>query len=218
MLFKIYLEIFHSLPWLYCKIQICAIVHNINFCFFISTAAEGWGEKKICTKEVCDHQKEGEGGDRNLPAQDCYYFGKPLCPQTEFLIGQFSFTCQSQAKRLHFPIAGKEWCLTLLKMNFLIFSLRATTPCSCKAWLFFSFEGGWGQGTAEHKLEAVFKCSSEHAVSHALLSGQKDALFRLSPINPLHDKISMHILHPVLHTFPKRLTRRICLTVKNCFS
>ena len=156
-----------------------------------------------------------EVSHRNLPAKDCYSIGKLLWPQIEF---QFSSTCQSQAKRLHFPIAGKEWWSTLLKMKFLIFSLRATTPCSCKAWLFFSFERGWGQGTAEHRLEAVFTCSSEHAVSRALLAGQKDALSRLSPINSLHANISMHILHTVLHTFPKRLIRRICLTVKNCFS
>ena len=32
-----------------------------------------------------------------------------------------------------------------------------------------------------------------------------------------HTNISMHILHTVLHTFPKRLTRRICLTIKSCF-
>ena len=30
--------------------------------------------------------------------------------------------------------------------------------------------------------------------------------------------ISMHILHTVLYTFPKRLTRRICFTIKSCFS
>ena len=36
--------------------------------------------------------------------------------------------------------------------------------------------------------------------------------------NPLPPNISMHILHTVLHTFPKRLTRRICVTVKSCFS
>ena len=34
-----------------------------------------------------------------------------------------------------------------------------------------------------------------------------------SVFNPLHPNISMHILHTVLHTFPKRLTRRICLRV-----
>ena len=32
--------------------------------------------------------------------------------------------------------------------------------------------------------------------------------------NPLHPKISMHILHTVLYTFPKVLTRRICLPIK----
>ena len=36
--------------------------------------------------------------------------------------------------------------------------------------------------------------------------------------NPLHPNISMHILHTVLHTFPKRLTRRICVAIKSCVS
>ena len=34
-------------------------------------------------------------------------------------------------------------------------------------------------------------------------------------LNPLHPNISMHILHTVLYTFPKELTRRICLTIKD---
>ena len=159
-----------------------------------------------------------EVNHRNLSAQDCYSFGKLLCPQTEFLIFHFSSTCQLQAKRLHFPITGKEWWSTLLKMNFQFLACVQLPPAFRKAGcFFFSFDGGWGQGTAEHRLEAVFKCSSEHAVSHALLAGQKDALSRLSPIIPLHN-ISMHILYTVLQTFPKRLIRRICLKVKNCFS
>ena len=37
-------------------------------------------------------------------------------------------------------------------------------------------------------------------------------------VNPLHPNISMHILHTVLYTFPKRLTRRICFTINSCFS
>ena len=37
-------------------------------------------------------------------------------------------------------------------------------------------------------------------------------------INPLHPMISMHILHNVLYTFPKMLTRRIWLTIKSFFS
>ena len=44
-----------------------------------------------------------------------------LCPRIEFLIDQLSSTCQSQAKRLHFPITGKEWQSTLLKNDFFYF-------------------------------------------------------------------------------------------------
>ena len=40
---------------------------------------------------------------------------------------------------------------------------------------------------------------------------------RHSSINPLHPNISMYILHTVLYTFPKVLTRRICLTIKSFF-
>ena len=35
--------------------------------------------------------------------------------------------------------------------------------------------------------------------------------------NPLHPNISMHILLTVLYTFPRVLTRRICLTVDSFF-
>ena len=38
------------------------------------------------------------------------------------------------------------------------------------------------------------------------------------PHNPLCPNISINILHAVLYTFPKVLTRRICLTIKNCFN
>ena len=41
----------------------------------------------------------------------------------------------------------------------------------------------------------------------------KEGLF-----NPLHPNISIHILHTVLYTFNKVLTRRICLTIKSFFS
>ena len=36
-------------------------------------------------------------------------------------------------------------------------------------------------------------------------------------VNPLHPNISRHILHTVLNTFPKVLTRRICLTIKSFY-
>ena len=37
-------------------------------------------------------------------------------------------------------------------------------------------------------------------------------------LNLLHPKISMYILHTVLYTFPKELTRRICLLIKSFIS
>ena len=33
--------------------------------------------------------------------------------------------------------------------------------------------------------------------------------------NPLHSNSKMHILHTVLYTYPKALTRRICLVINN---
>ena len=39
-----------------------------------------------------------------------------------------------------------------------------------------------------------------------------------SLIIPFPPNISMQILHTILNTIPKRLTRRICVTIKSCFS
>ena len=58
---------------------------------------------------------------------------------------------------------------TLLEAKFLIFSL-CNCPLHLKRLFFFSLffsAGGGEQKTAEHRLKAVFKCSSEYAVSHA---------------------------------------------------
>ena len=41
---------------------------------------------------------------------------------------------------------------------------------------------------------------------------------KMVKINPLHSKISMQTLHTTLYTFPKVLTRRICLTIKSFLS
>ena len=37
-------------------------------------------------------------------------------------------------------------------------------------------------------------------------------------VDPFHPSINEHILHTVLYTFPKMLTRRICLKVKSFFN
>ena len=42
----------------------------------------------------------------------------------------------------------------------------------------------------------------------------RNQVFKLSGLNPLHPNIIRHILHTVLYTIAKVLTRGICLTVK----
>ena len=39
-------------------------------------------------------------------------------------------------------------------------------------------------------------------------------IIKCPDINPFHPNISLHILLTVLYTFPKVLTRRICLIIK----
>ena len=38
------------------------------------------------------------------------------------------------------------------------------------------------------------------------------------PVNPLQPNISMQTLYTIVYTFPKVLTRRICLTIKSFLS
>ena len=40
---------------------------------------------------------------------------------------------------------------------------------------------------------------------------------RHTTLNPFHPNISLHILHTVLYTFPKVLTRRFYLLIKSFF-
>ena len=47
---------------------------------------------------------------------------------------------------------------------------------------------------------------------------QRNILFSVHFINPLHPNISMQFLHTVLYTFPKVFTRRRCLIIKSYFS
>ena len=46
---------------------------------------------------------------------------------------------------------------------------------------------------------------------------EKINLFMIETLNPLHPKINIHILHTALYTYPKVLTRRICLPIKSFF-
>ena len=57
---------------------------------------------------------------------------------------------------------------------------------------------------------AVNELAGMSITSHKILA--KEDVFHFP--NPLHPNISMHILHTILYTFPKVLTRRICLPIK----
>ena len=64
--------------------------------------------------------------------------------------------------------------------------------------------------------------SFNSAITKKLLKTQKLLQWRTANqilgVDPLHPNISKHILHTVLYTFPKLLTRRIWLTIKSFFS
>ena len=77
------------------------------------------------------------------------------------------------------------------------------------------------QVKAQNLWQAICQSQIETGTPYMLY---KDACNRKSNqqvlewVDPLHPNISMHILHTVLYTFPRMLTRRICLTIKNFFS
>ena len=72
------------------------------------------------------------------------------------------------------------------------------------------------------KLDILHRCGSFSPDLKSCHSNDVTYLLRVSVeylnflllVNPLHPTISMHILHTVLYTSPKELTRRIFLTIK----
>ena len=72
------------------------------------------------------------------------------------------------------------------------------------------------------KLDILHRCGSFLPDLKSCHSNDVTYLLRVSVeylnflllVNPLHPTISMHILHTVLYTSPKELTRRIFLTIK----
>ena len=57
--------------------------------------------------------------------------------------------------------------------------------------------------------------NTAHLISMFIFAVRTFVVISLNPLNP---NIRLHILHTVLYTFPKELTRRICLTIKSFFS
>ena len=70
------------------------------------------------------------------------------------------------------------------------------------------------------KLEASCSLAKSDPEILTVLSKRRDlyaccfgGLEAATAFNPSHPNINMHILHPVPYTFPKVLTRRICLPI-----
>ena len=76
------------------------------------------------------------------------------------------------------------------------------------------------------KLDILHRCGSFLPDLKSCHSNDVTYLLRVSVecfnflllVNPLHPNIGIHILHSVLYTLPKLLTRRIFLTIKSFFS
>ena len=89
------------------------------------------------------------------------------------------------------PVWGKEFVSTLWQLNAFLSSFGQWENCK---WYHIS-------STVKHS------CALGESVSQNKGNCEEELL------NPLHLSISMHILHTVLYTFPKALTRRICLLI-----
>ena len=80
--------------------------------------------------------------------------------------------------------------------------------------IFCSQENPYNVITLETIFRSTAKSSSRNSIGH-IMTTECIILKRLN-INPaLHPNISLYILLTVLYTFPKVLTRRICLIIKS---
>ena len=130
------------------------------------------------------------------------------------------FTCAFPRNRSVTRIyySGSLWCWPFFW--FLCHFHRCTTSVKCKRWR--------TGGEPKQRRNREF-CTPGSVNSNkcwwclvgvtALYDRCSNAVtpFSDSNLHPLHPTISMHILHTALQTFPKALTRRICLLIKSFF-
>ena len=79
--------------------------------------------------------------------------------------------------------------------------------------IFCSQENPYNVITVETIFRSTAKSSSRNSIGHIMTT--ECIILKCLIINPLHPNISLHILLTVLYTFPKVLTRRICLIIKS---
>ena len=82
--------------------------------------------------------------------------------------------------------------------------------------IFCSQENPYNVITLETIFRSTAKSSSRNYIGHIMTT--EWIILKCLIINPLHPNISLYILLTVLYTFPKVLTRRICLIIKSFLS
>ena len=114
------------------------------------------------------------------------------------------------------------WILTfnfqdlLLNANSPLKLLHISLQISCNCALL----ADWGMDCVSITITTWFKtlCLRPGLANVCDLIGKSLHSRLLSVMSSLRPNINMHILHTVLYTFPKTLTRRVCITIKSFFS
>ena len=103
----------------------------------------------------------------------------------------------------------------LLNANSLLKLLHISLQISCNRALL----ADWGMDCVSIMITTWFKtlCLRPGLANVCDLMGKSLHSCLLSVMSSLRPNISMHILHTVLYTFPKTLTRRVCITIMSFF-
>ena len=107
-------------------------------------AVEGWGEKEVFTKGVCDSQKEGEGrrwAKEIMLGQGYILWGNSFAHRQSFCLVGLALPVNHKPNR--------KMMVTSVKSEIFNFSLYQTAPWILKRLIFLVGRGG-AQGTTEH--------------------------------------------------------------------
>ena len=101
-----------------------------------------------------------------------------------------------------------HWLCFFILRSFVICSW--TYPCQHGICLFYTIK--------KKNVNCQWWCHLWMYIYRYIVSKKQTKCAHNNQPNPPHSDISIHILHTVLCTFTKVLTRRICLTIKSFFS
>ena len=143
------LEIFPAYLGYTVKYKFCYSARYKFLGFFIFTAAEGWEEKKIFTKEVCDHQKEREGRRWNIEIyqlKTVILLGNSFAHRQSFWLVSLALPVNHKPNGSISLLLKKSDGWLCWKWNFWFLACVHLPPVFIKADSFFSFWGGVGAG------------------------------------------------------------------------